>query len=517
MEKNTAIFNQDPGSSLSLWMKEEQIPSPPPLTQNLETDVCIVGSGIAGLTCAYLLLKAGKRVVILEKGEICGGQSPRTTGHLCWALDDRYFNLEKLFGLEGIRLVVASHQKAIRQIEVIAQEEKIDCEFEYVDGYLFVPPGDSLEILNDELAILRQLGLPVSIINHSPFSSFDTGPCLRFPKQAQFHILKYLKGLIAAIQKLNGNIFAHTRVKECQDGSPCRIITEKGYTVTAQSAIIATNTPINDRFFIHTKQAAYRTYVIAARISKGSVSRVLAWDTPDPYHYIRIQDHPQHAADFDWLIIGGEDHKTGQEEHTPDPYQRLEQWARERFPLMQEIEFKWSGQIIEPVDSIAFIGRNPSDQNIYIVTGDSGNGLTHGTIAGLLIRDLILGHPNSWAALYDPSRKTLPAATEFVKENANVALQYLDWVTSGAANNVKEIAPGTGATIRKGACKLAIYRDPEGTLHTFSAVCPHLGCIVHWNARENSWDCPCHGSRFSPDGQVLNGPATSGLTPEPNP
>jgi nitrite reductase/ring-hydroxylating ferredoxin subunit len=213
------------------------------------------------------------------------------------------------------------------------------------------------------------------------------------------------------------------------------------------------------------------------------------------------------------LIVGGEDHKTGQADDTNERFERLEAWTRERFPTSGVMEFRWSGQIMEPVDSLAFIGRNPGDQNIYVVTGDSGNGMTHGTIAGILLTDLILGRENEWATLYDPSRISLRAMPEFAKENLNAMAQFSDYVTSGDVDDVRKIAEGAGAVIRRGLRKVAVYRDTHGVVHELSAVCPHLGCIVDWNSTERSWDCPCHGSRFDSSGKVVNGPAIVGLGP----
>jgi Rieske Fe-S protein len=212
------------------------------------------------------------------------------------------------------------------------------------------------------------------------------------------------------------------------------------------------------------------------------------------------------------LIVGGEDHKTGQADDADERFSRLEAWTRERFPQVQAFEFRWSGQVMEPVDSLALIGRNPLDSdNVYIATGDSGNGMTHGTIAGMLITDLIAGRANPWADLYDPSRKSLGAISEFARENLNVAAQYADVVTPGDVEDTGQIAPGKGAIVRRGLKKVAVYRDPDGALHERSAVCTHLGCIVRWNSLEKTWDCPCHGSRFQTDGHVVNGPANSRL------
>jgi glycine/D-amino acid oxidase-like deaminating enzyme/nitrite reductase/ring-hydroxylating ferredoxin subunit len=504
-------LNNNTGDSVSLWM-EEEIASTPPLNRDLTTDVCIVGGGIVGLSCAYQLIQRGLEVAILEAGSLGGGQTSRTTGHLAWALDDRFYELENLFGLEGARLAAESHREAIKTVEKIAQEERIDCDLEKLDAYLFLAPEDSPDILEKEWNTLQKIGMPVKKIDRAPIRSFDSGPCLQFPDHAQFHIFKYLKGLIQAILRKNGKIFTHTHVNRIQDGSPCYVMTDHHHIVTAKSVIVATNTPINDRLMIHTKQAPYRTYVIAGTIPKDSVAKGLYYDTPDPYHYIRLQKN-ESDPESEWLIVGGEDHKTGQETDIFEIYDRLEDWTRHRFPMLQNIAYRWSGQIIEPVDSLAFIGRNPHDKNIYIATGDSGNGLTHGTLASLLLAALILEGSHPWEQLYNPARKTLQAAGEYAKENLNVAAQYGEWIMPGELDSIKQIAPGTGATLREGLKKIAVYKDEQGNIHCYSAVCPHLGCIVKWNPGEKSWDCPCHGSRFNIEGQVLNGPAISPLTP----
>jgi len=240
---------------------------------------------------------------------------------------------------------------------------------------------------------------------------------------------------------------------------------------------------------------------------------MLLWDTPDPYHYVRLQ--PANAnGSHEFLIVGGEDHKTGQATDFDERFAALEEWTRERFPMLESIPLRWSGQVMEPVDGMAYIGLNPGEKHVYIATGDSGNGMTHGTIAGLLLSDLVAGRENEWATLYDPARKSLRAGIEFARENLNVAGQYADYVTPGDVKRVEDIAPGDGAIVRRGFRQIASYRDESGRLHEHSAVCTHLGCIVAWNATEQSWDCPCHGSRYDKlDGHVLNGPAIVGLKP----
>jgi glycine/D-amino acid oxidase-like deaminating enzyme/nitrite reductase/ring-hydroxylating ferredoxin subunit len=498
------------GTTTSVWMATAAISPRPALTKDITADVCVVGAGIAGLTTAYLLANEGKSVVVLDDGQIAGGETSRTTAHLVNALDDRYYELESMHGEKGARMAAESHTAAIDRIEAIIAKEKIDCDFERLDGFLFVPPGDSTDVLDKEIEAAHRAGLKdVRRVARAPLDNFDTGPSLLFPRQAQFHPLKYLDGLAQAFEKKGGRIFNQTHAEEFKSGSPAQVKTSKGPVVSADAIVVATNTPVNDWVAIHTKQAAYRTYVLGLRVPKGSVTKALYWDTPDPYHYVRLQN----ANGHDVLIVGGEDHKTGQADDAVERFERLEAWTRERFPMAENVEFNWSGQIMEPVDSLAFIGRNPGDKDIYVVTGDSGNGMTHGTVAGILLTDLILGRENGWTTLYDPSRISLRAAPDFAKENLNVVAQYGDYATAGDVDRVREIAPGTGALVRQSLKKIAVYRDSKGNLHKCSAVCPHLGCIVDWNDTEKTWDCPCHGSRFDPHGKVLNGPANVGLGP----
>lgn len=524
-EENALVdMNQHAGKSRSVWMATAKLPSFPSLAADEHADVCIVGAGIAGLTSAYLLGRAGKFVIVLDDGSIASGETERTTAHLVTALDTRYFELERLHGEKGARLAAESHAAAIDQIEKIVAVEKIDCDFERVDGYLFAPPEASKETLEPELAAARRAGLTdVEILSRAPLGSFVTGSALRFPEQAQFHPLKYLAALAQAIIRDGGRIYTQTHATHIEGGERAHIETRDGPVVTAGAVVVATNTPVNNLLAIHTKQAAYRTFVIGAVVPRGSINQGLYWDTANPYHYLRLQTLRPGAFSppvNDVLIVGGEDHKNGQADDAEARYGRLEEWARSRFPMITGIEFKWSGQVVEPVDGLAFIGRNPLDkENVFVATGFSGNGMTYGTIAGQLLTDLILGRENVWAALYDPSRKTLRAAKTFTRETLNMAAQYGDWFTHGDVEEDVLVPAGTGAIVRRGLRKIAAYCDDEGQLHECSAVCPHLGGIVAWNHSEETWDCPCHGSRFDKFGTVLNGPAITNLPPvtTPNP
>jgi glycine/D-amino acid oxidase-like deaminating enzyme/nitrite reductase/ring-hydroxylating ferredoxin subunit len=486
----------------------------PPLPADTRADVCIVGAGIAGLTTAYLLAKEGQSVIVVDDGPTGGGESCRTTGHLVTALDDRFYHLERLHGVEGARLAAKSHEAAIDRIEDIVRAEQMDCDFARVDGYLFVPPEDDWTELDRELEAAHRAGLSDAVlVPRVPITSFDTGLALHFPRQAQFDAVKYLRALAEAAKRLGVRIHNGTRATRIKGGKWAHVETNRG-VIGADAIVVATNTPVNDRVAIHTKQAAYRTFVVGARIPRGSVPQLLLWDTPNPYHYVRVSQEKVdgHEATHDILIVGGEDHKTGQADDAPERFRRLEEWTRARFDGVQQFEYHWSGQVMEPSDSLGLIGRNPMDNdNVYIATGDSGNGLTHGTIAGMLLTDLIAGRDNPWAQLYDPARKSLSAIKEYVKENVNVAVQYADLLTPGEVEDAEDIKPGEGAILRRGAAKVALYRDDFGVLHERSAYCTHLGCVVRWNSLERTWDCPCHGSRFQVDGHAVNGPAITAL------
>jgi glycine/D-amino acid oxidase-like deaminating enzyme/nitrite reductase/ring-hydroxylating ferredoxin subunit len=528
------------GKTTSLWAGDVELIETAPLSSDIESDVVVVGAGLGGITTAFLLSQAGKTVVVIDDGPVGGGETSRTTAHLTEAIDDRYYYLQSTFGKKATQLVADSQSQAINQIEEIVRKLNLDCDFERLDGFLFIEPGEPDDELQKELDACRAAGMShVELVDSTSLPNFKSGKALRFRNQAQFHPLKYLNGVAKAFMQSGGKIYTGTHVmsvaaptnaKVAGDGvgdgkvgsrngrkfgKPVELKTEDGHIIRAKHAVFATNTPTNDWVVMHTKQAPYRTYVIAYEVARGSFQHALLWDPLDPYHYVRI--HP--IGDHDVVIVGGEDHKTGQSDKTtgdasPERWSALEVWAKEHMPLPESPTFKWSGQVIEPVDALPYLGRNPMDDtDTYIITGDSGMGMTNTTAGAMIIRDLILGRENPWAELYDPGRITLRAAGEWLRENANVAGEYADWLAGGDVDNPDQIPTGEGAIISHGTQKIAAYRDSNGELHELSARCTHMSCVVQWNKVEKTWDCPCHGSRFKPTGEVLNGPAITALSP----
>lgn len=507
------------GANNTVWIDSTAPMAYSKLTRNEEADVVIVGGGIAGITTAYCLSQSGKKVIVVEDGFIGSGETGRTTAHLVNALDDRYYELERMFGKDKTKLIAESHTGAIDFIEATAKKEGIRCNFKRVDGYLFLHPSDEIESISKEYEAAKEAGVDVEQLANVPGIRNYNGPGLRFRNQAQFSPLKYLQGLCDAIEKAGSKIYTNTHASAIDDTG---IVTDEGFKINAKHIVIATNSPVNNKIAIHLKQYAYRTYVIGARVRKDSVDECLWWDTGDftvnedipPYHYVRTQKLDDQ---YDLLIIGGEDHPTGLADIANIPeenrYMLLENWAREHFTI-DEILYKWSGQVMEPMDGLAYIGRNPFDKdNVYVVTGDSGNGMTHGTIAGQLICDLINGKENRFESLYNPSRfKIFSAAATFFREFAGGFANYFKTKEKDTNPDVlKILQPDQARNIELNGKKYGVYCDNENQLHFVGAECTHMQCIVKWNNDEKSWDCPCHGSRFTYEGKVLNGPANKDL------
>jgi len=498
----------------SLWM-DTPVASAPPLTGNEQADVAVVGSGIGGLSVAYELAARGCSVAVLDRGAIGSGMTARTTAHLATALDDGYANLVNTYGKDVAWSVYQSQCAAIDRIETIAAAENLDCDFARVDGYWVLAPGTQGRVLDDELAACNEAGVPVfDVRERTPLHAGNLVRSLRFPQQARVHPLKYLAGLARAVTRMGGRLYADTPVASVEENDNGVVVkTVDGHTVRAKHAVVATNSPINDWLAIHSKQAPYRTYAIAAPIARGTLPDALYWDTLDPYHYVRLQPG---ANGKDVVIVGGEDHKSGLADDGESRFAALETWIRDRLPKLGKVTQRWSGQVMEPADALGFIGRNPGNTRTFIVTGDSGQGITGGALAGIIIPDLITADDSTWADLYDPGRKVMNALREFVSENMTAFRSFAEYLTPGDIKSIDALAPGQGGVFRSGMRKIAACRDENGTVHVHSATCPHAGCVVHWNSLEQCWDCPCHGSQFAADGSVLNGPAIGPLAPVEN-
>jgi len=485
----------------SIWSEIHAAPSPGPLPH--EVEVLVIGAGIAGLTTAYQLVRRGVKVVVVDDGPIGGGETVRTSAHLASAVDDRFVELAKDFGDAGAQIVAESHAAAIDFIELTVAELGLDCGFRRVDGYLF--GADGLE-LPEEMQAARKAGLDCEMVAHAPLP-FDTGPAIRFARQAELEPMKYLAGLARAILERGGAIHTETRVAKIEKGEPVTVELANGRRILCRTVVDASNGAMSSWLALHLRQAAYRSYIVTFEIAAGSIPHALYWDTAEPYHYLRVATLDDGR---EVLIVGGGDHRVGQGD-PEDAWIELEAWARRYVPGLGDVVARWSGQIIEPADGVAHIGKTPDMEHVFVVTGDSGNGLTHGTIAGLMLPDLIRGAEHRWAKVYDPGRSHLHSLGTLVSEATRSSLPYTDWVRRGDVASVDDISPNSGAVVRRGLHFVAVYRDGAGTCHERSATCPHLRGVVHWNSGEQSWDCPCHGSRFDPYGTVINGPAVSDL------
>ncbi|KAF8542508.1 hypothetical protein BDD12DRAFT_916256 [Trichophaea hybrida] len=428
------------------------------LNRDVKADVVIVGGGIAEISVAYEAVKKGLSVALIEARDTLSGETGRTSSHLASELDDRFYELIKGY--------------------VIVEVPDTD------------PQYSKKNDLPDEVEALKKLGIKHNYENKGKIGEAYTGAILEFPHQATFHPTKYLNGILKVLKEKHSNQFqayTHTRMKSYKDLDDAVIATiEGGNTVEGRHMLMATNVPLPE---IIIKDAYYRTYCIAMRAPKGAYKDVLLYDNGDPYVYVRKTAHPD--PKYEYLVVGGEDHKVRQEtsEGYGKHYQHLE-----------------AGQIVKPNDYMAFIGQNTGfDKNVYVSTGDSGNELTHGVIVGRLITDLMIGVQNPWASLYSPSRKPKPRTIlEEISENVNQNLQFAKYIKTDVSN-IESIPRKLGKPI-------AVYKDGEGNISKFSAICPHMKGVVAWNASEMSWDCPVHGSRFGGlTGKCVMGPAIRSL------
>jgi glycine/D-amino acid oxidase-like deaminating enzyme/nitrite reductase/ring-hydroxylating ferredoxin subunit len=492
--------------SLSAWMASATVPHFSPLQGDTRSDVCIIGAGLAGMTTAYMLLREGKSVIVIDSDTIGAGETGRTTAHF-FPPDERYFEIERGFGSDKVALVADSYRKATDCVEAIVRAEQIDCDFERLDGYLVSPDGKWDDTLEREYAITTRLGLEVRRLERVPGLPYDTGPCLRFARQAQFHPLRYLAGLAKAIGGLGGRIHSGTRALAVGEGDSGerRVETGRGI-INCKSVVVATNTPFNDRVVMHTKQSAYRTYVVGAARAEGRDPAHAAVGHGRPYYYVRLANGVRPSGD-ELLIVGGQDHKVGQDAHPGAPLRRDRSVGARALPA-------WPARWLPLVGRSDGAGRRPR----FPGPQSDGQQCLHHHRRLRQRHDPLhrrrdprqrpdTGPGNRWTELYAPSRKAFHGIGEFITEQANTLAQYTDWLRGGDVESVDEIEAGRGALLRDGGRLLAVYRSEDGGINAVSAACTHLGCAVRWNGAEKSWDCPCHGSRFAPDGTVLHGPA----------
>jgi glycine/D-amino acid oxidase-like deaminating enzyme/nitrite reductase/ring-hydroxylating ferredoxin subunit len=497
----------------SLWMSVEVDSDAPRLEGKLSCETVVVGAGIAGLSIAHELASAGQSVIVVDRGTIAGGMTSRTTAHLAPICDDGISALINARGDEVARQFQQSQEAAVARIEENVFTLGIDCNFRRLDAFLFPALGmsdkDAREQCEKEYNAARTVGAAAARAKGVPLKGFEKAPVLRYANQATFHPLRYLRGIVAAIRDRGGLIFADSPVTEIDERQGrVRITTDTGGSVEATQAVFATNSPINTVAELHSKMAPYRTYAMAFTLPQGALPDALYWDMADPYHYVRLNPGP---GTVDYLIAGGADHKSGEKDDGAVRFEAIEAWTRALVPNLGKEVTRWSGQVLDTIDYCGFIGRNPGSANVFVATGDSGQGMTHGALAGMLIKDLIVSGSSPWEAVYDPSRKTAKGVLNYLRENTAAVMNLAQYVTPGELSSVDELAAGEGGIIRDGMRKVAACRDLEGQLHVSSASCTHLGCHIHWNSTEQCWDCPCHGSQFAPDGAVLNAPATSPL------
>ena len=488
----------------SIWQKTAGDAVFPALAESLQADVVIVGGGITGMTAAILLTRAGKKVVVVEAHRIGFGTTGGATGNLHIVPDQHLYRIKDKWNKETAVAVATSRAAALDLIEETVERFQLDCAFYRQPHYLF--PTDAAEegpMRQEHIAAL-EAGLAAEVVDDVPLP-FTARKALKIDAQAQFHPVRFVQQLAAAVVSESCRIFENSPVVEI-DSKNCRVRTAGG-EVQAAAIMLATHTPVGFNF-LHTEVAPYREYGIAGRIPAGSCPVGIFWTLEEPSHSIRACE----SDGSSYLIAIGEEHKTGQQDNSIDYFRRVEDYARARFNL-ESVEFRWSAQNYQPADMLPYIGRTAAADDLYVATGFGTNGLLYGPLAAMIVTDTILGQPNRWEEIYQATRfAPLQGAEKFIKENLDVAKQYLkDYLTAAEREQLKDVQPGEGRVAELAGRRVAVYRDEADCWSAVSPVCTHLGCIVHWNRQEKSWDCPCHGSRFHPDGTVIEGPAMKPL------
>jgi glycine/D-amino acid oxidase-like deaminating enzyme/nitrite reductase/ring-hydroxylating ferredoxin subunit len=495
----------------SYWTVGPRIPRFDRLAKNLKADVVVIGAGITGVTAAYLLKKAGLSVVLLERDR-CGGVDTRyTTAHLTYATDLRLHNLVQRFGRDHAQAAWDAGRAAMNQIHDIVREQDLACDFAWVPGYLHAPWGNSSASERRQLEKDAQLAIELKF----EAKYLDAIPLLetagvRFANQAKFHPLKYLAGVLERIPGRKCQVFERTEVNEITD-QPLTV-KANGASVTCEYLVIATHVPLQgiasawNAALFQSKLALYTSYAIGARVPKETLPTALFWDTSSPYQYLRVDDHPRHQ----YVVFGGADHKTGQERDTEARIRRLEDLFA-AYVANAQVKHRWSGQVVETNDGLPLIGEIAEHQ--FVSTGYAGNGMTFGTLGAMMACDAALGRKNPWRDLFAPSRTKLIGGTwNYIKENLDYPYYMIkDRLNAAEAKSLRSLKRGEGTILTHNGERVAASRDEHGKIRTLSPFCTHLGCVVQWNHAESTWDCPCHGSRFKPHGDVIAGPAESPL------
>jgi glycine/D-amino acid oxidase-like deaminating enzyme/nitrite reductase/ring-hydroxylating ferredoxin subunit len=474
-------------------------------------DVVIIGAGITGLTAAYHLKKEGVRVAVIDKRNCGGFDTGNTTAHLTGVTDTRLSELIAKVGKENAQLAWQAGNAAIHTIESTIADEKIHCDFVRVPAYLHCPLDSDIEReerdLLKEASLARELGIGAQFLKSVPLFN---RPGIEYSNQAKFHPLKYLYALAKRVDGNGSHVFESTEATEFKKN----VIHTTGGKIHFKYLVLATHNPLMGKggtfssALFQTKLFLYTSYAMGAKIPKDTAPEASFWDTEEPYHYLRIEK----GAENDYAIYGGEDHKTGQVKNTSENYDRLARALHKIFPTAH-VDHQWSGQVIETPDGLPFIGE--TEENQFVATGFGGNGMTFGTIGGIMAVNAYLKKENPLAKVFDVHRKHFFAGTgRYLKENKDYPLYMVKtWLQKAEAESLGDLKRGEGKVVKYQGHKVAAFRDTEGKLSVHSAVCTHLQCIVEWNRGEKTWDCPCHGSRFSCTGEVLSGPAEEPLKP----
>jgi glycine/D-amino acid oxidase-like deaminating enzyme len=488
----------------SLWQLTAKHSPFPAVKAPFQTDVVVVGAGITGLTTALLLRREGRAVAVLEAEEVGAGATGGTSAHVTCVPDLRLAKLVERLGAENAATYMKSAREALALIQGLARGMAGPCDWATVPAYLLAESPEGENELTREAEAANTLGLRASRADSTPLP-FPVAGAVLYPNQARFHPMKYLHGLARSVQDEGGQVFEHTRVRGWEeDAGVVALETDRG-PVTARRVVFATHTPLGLNL-VQTELTPYRSYVLALRL-REHVPDALFWDTAEPYHYLRRF----RGEDEELLILGGEDHKAGQDDDAFARYRSLEDCARARFTV-EGVAHRWSGQYYEPADGLPYVGRSALADDVFIATGYSGNGLVQGTLAAQILADRLQGRESAVGDLLAATRiAPLSAATSVVAANLNAAARFVGDRLGNWEGSLGAIGQGEGRLVEVDGQKLAVYRDGKGVLHPRSPVCTHLGCIVGWNEIERTWDCPCHGGRFSPLGQVMSGPPLADL------